>query len=373
MKKVLRSAKEYLQKCDLTLLAMALIISCVGLAAIYSAAYSYHRPKFLIVQGAAAALGVCAYFVVSLIDLDRFGDLWPAALVLNLLMLFSLRFLGEGGESTGNNSWIRFGPIGVQPAELGKIIFVFTFSRHIYSLRDRMDSLGSLAQLLAHALVTAGFVYLFSDDLGMCVVYIMITVIMLFASGLPMKLFAPLCLLGGASLVPLWRWFLKDYHKLRILVLFDPEVSARIAYNGIQSMIAVGGGGLFGYGFLKGPQTQYSVLPAKHTDFIFASIAEEEGFIGAMLVIVLLSVLVWRVFWSASQVHDRFSFMMCVGIGGMLMSQILINVGMCLGVMPVIGITLPLISYGGTSVVTTFAALGLVCGVKMRQRPERLL
>jgi rod shape determining protein RodA len=196
---------------------------------------------------------------------------------------------------------------------------------------------------------------------------------MLFASGLPMKLFTSLCLLGGASLVPLWRWFLKDYHKLRILVLFDPEVSARIAYNGIQSMIAVGGGGLFGYGFLKGPQTQYSVLPAKHTDFIFASIAEEEGFIGAMLVIALLSVLVWRVFWSASQVHDRFSFMMCVGIGGMLMSQILINVGMCLGVMPVIGITLPLISYGGTSVVTTFAALGLVCGVKMRQRPERLL
>jgi rod shape determining protein RodA len=119
MKNLLRSAKEYLKKCDLLLLGMAVVISCVGMVAIYSATYSYHRPKFLIVQGAAILIGVCAYFVVSLIDLDRFGDLWPAALVLNLLLLFSLKFLGEGSESTGNNSWIRFGPIGIQPAEIG--------------------------------------------------------------------------------------------------------------------------------------------------------------------------------------------------------------------------------------------------------------
>ena len=373
MKNLLRSAKEYLKKCDLLLLGMAVVISCVGMVAIYSATYSYHRPKFLIVQGAAILIGVCAYFVVSLIDLDRFGDLWPAALVLNLLLLFSLKFLGEGGESTGNNSWIRFGPIGIQPAEIGKIIFVFTFARHIHALRDKLDSPTALLQLLAHALITAGFVYLFSDDLGMCVIYMMITVVMLFASGLPMKFFLPLCALGGGALVPMWRWFLKDYHKLRILVLFDPDVSPRIAYNGIQSMVAVGGGGLFGYGFLKGPQTQYSVLPAKHTDFIFASISEEWGFIGSVAVLVMLASLVWRLFYNASQVHDRFSYLICVGIGGMLMSQIMINVGMCLGVMPVIGITLPFISYGGTSVVATFAALGLVCGVRMRQRPERLL
>lgn len=371
MKAFLLSVKAHFKKCDLALLSLAVLISAIGLIAIYSATYSYSRPKFLLVQAAAIFLGIIAFFVVSLIDLDRFGDLWPAAYVFNLLFLFSLYFLGESGD-TGNRSWIRFAGIGIQPAEIGKIIFIFTFARHIYALRDRLDNVTSLLQLLFHAISTAGFVYIFSNDLGMCVVYLMVFVIMLFASGVSMKFFIPVCAAGCACLVPLWMFVLKDYHKLRILVLFDPEVSPRIAYNGIQSMVAAGGGQMFGYGYLKGPQTQYSVLPSKHTDFIFSSWCEEWGFVGGIIVIALLTLLVWRIFYDASQADDRFSYLVCIGIGGMLMSQILINIGMCLGIMPVIGITLPFVSYGGTSVCTTFAALGVVCGLKMRKRPGRL-
>lgn len=376
MKAKLTALKNYLKKCDLVLLAIALVLSAIGVVAIYSATRYLPKVsnpnKLIIVQCGAIVIGVAAFFIASLIDLDRFGDLWPAAYVLNLVMLLSLKFLGEGGESTGNNSWIRFAGIGIQPAEIGKLIFIFTFARHIYVLRDRLDSLAALIQLSVHALVTIGFIYIFSGDMGMCVVYLIIFVFMLFASGIPMKLFIPFCLLGCGAAVPLWMFGLKTYHKDRILVLFNPDVNPKIAYNGLQSMIAVGAGQLFGCGYMKGSQTQYGILPAKHTDFIFASICEEWGFIGGVTVIAVLTLLVWRVLYNASQSYDRFSYLLCIGVGGMLMAQVLINVGMCLGIMPVIGITLPLTSYGGTSVVTTFAALGIISGIHSRQRPDRL-
>lgn len=374
MKAFFTSLKAFIGKCDLLLLAIAMSISAIGLTAIYSATSTMSKisqPKLMIVQTGAMILGILAFFIISLVDLDRFGDLWPVAFVLNLILLLSLRFLGESGD-TGNRSWIRFAGIGIQPAEIGKIIFIFTFARHIYTLRDNLNTPRALIQLILHAMTTAGFVYIFSGDLGMCLVYLMIFIIMLFASGLSMKYFLPLCGLGAASLYPLWHYVLADYHKLRIIVLFDPEASPKIAYNGIQSMIAVGGGEMFGYGYMNGPQTQYNILPSKHTDFIFSSICEEWGFVGGMVVIILLTILVWRILYDASQAYDRFSYLVCIGIGGMLMSQILINVGMCLGIMPVIGITLPFVSYGGTSMATTFMALGLVNGLKMRERPGRL-
>lgn len=372
MKSLFSAVGTYFKRCDLVLLSIAVVTSLMGLAAVYSATLSFDRSKFVIVQSAAILIGIAAFFIVGLIDLDRVGDLWPAAYILNLLLLLSLKFFGIGGETTGNNSWINLGVISVQPAEIGKIIFIFTFARHIYVLRDRLDYFSSVLQLIIHALSTAGFVYIFSDDLGMCIAYLMIFVIMLFASGISMKIFLPMCAAGAASLVPLWMFFLKSYHKLRIIVLFNPEASPKIAYNGIQSMIAAGGGKLFGYGFLKGPQTQYGILPSKHTDFIFSSICEEWGFIGGIVIIAMLTFLVWRMFYDASETYDRFSYLMCIGIGGMFMIQILINIGMSLGIMPVIGLTLPLVSYGGTSVATMYVALGIVSGFKMRKRPDRL-
>ena len=372
MKALFKATAAYIKKCDLMLLAIAVTASLMGLVAVYSATLSMGSDKYMIVQAAAIALGCIGFFIITLFDLDRFGDLWIWAYLFNLVFLFSLRFLGTGGETTGNNSWIRFGPIGIQPAEIGKLIFIFTFARHIYVLRDRINRPSSVLQLIFHALSTAGFVYIFSDDLGMCIIYLMIFIIMFFASCISMKWFLSLCAGGLASLAPLWMFVLKPYHKYRILVLFDPDINPDIAYHGIQSMIAVGGGKLFGYGYLQGPQTQYATLPEKHNDFIFSTICEEWGFIGGVAVILVLCLLVWRIYHDAFEAYDRFSYLVCIGIGGMFMSQILINIGMCLGIMPVIGITLPFFSYGGTSVVTCFGALGIVCGLKMRERPERL-
>lgn len=376
MTTLLSSLWDYIKKCDLGLLFIALLLSAVGLTAIYSAAQAMDGgSRFIMIQGLAIVIGLFAYFLVSAVDLEKFGDFWIWAYVFNLLFQLSLIFLGTAGE-TGNRSWIRLDklgiPLGIQPAEIGKLIFIFTLSRHIYILKDKLDSLIALGQLTAHTMVLVLVIYVISSDLGMCLAYLGIFVFMLFASGISMKIFLPLCVAGGAALVPIWMFFLKGYQKVRILVLFDPSVDPDIAFNGLRSMMTVGSGQLRGQGYLKGLMTQHNRLPSKHTDFIFSTIAEEWGFIGAMVVLLILTFLVWKIFFDAGKADNRFGYLMCIGIGAMFMVQILINVGMCLGIMPVIGLTLPFISYGGTSVMTMYAALGMVSGLQMRKRPDRL-
>lgn len=378
MKTHLRSLWEYIKKCDLGLLLIALLLSAIGLGAIYSASLTLEgSSRFIMIQGLAIAIGLFAYFFIAAIDLEKFGDFWIYAYLFNLLFQFSLLFLGTEGD-TGNRSWIRFEdlgipiPLGIQPAEIGKLIFIFTLSRHMYVLRDKLDSLFSLLQLGAHTVILVAVIYLISGDLGMCIAYLAIFVSMLFASGLSMKIFLPLCAAGCASLVPIWKFFLKGYQKTRILVLFDPSVDPDVALNGLRSMMTVGGGQMTGQGYLNGLMNQHNKLPSKHTDFIFSTICEEWGFIGAVVVLLILTFLVWKIFIDAGKADNRFGYLMCIGIGSMFMVQILINVGMCLGIMPVIGLTLPFISYGGTSVITMYAALGMVCGLQMRKRPDRL-
>ncbi|MBQ2691867.1 MAG: rod shape-determining protein RodA [Clostridia bacterium] len=377
IKSLLTSFGQYLKKCDLGLLAIAIACSVISLVAIRSATLSFGTNQFMIIQLLAVVLGIVAFFVVSAIDLDKFGDLWIYAYIFNILFQLSLYFLGSEGN-TGNRSWIRLEdlgipiPLGIQPGEIGKLIFIFTISRHFYILRDKLDRLASLLQLGFHMLSTVAAVYVISHDLGVALSYVLIFIIMLFASGMSMKIFLPLCAAGCASLVPIWKYFLKGYHKTRILVLFDPMIDYEKARHGIYSMTAVGGGQMFGYGYMQGTMTQYERLPSKHTDFIFSTICEEWGLVGGVVVILILSMLVWKIFHDAYGADNRFGYLMCVGISGMFMVQILINLGMCLGIMPVIGLTLPFISYGGTSVLTMYIALGMVCGLQMRKRPDRL-
>ena len=169
----------------------------------------------------------------------------------------------------------------------------------------------------------------------------------------------------------LWK-FLSENQRLRIEVVWNPEASERYAWHAKQSMRAVGNGQLMGKGFLNGTMVQKGAYPARHTDFIFSTCAEEFGFIGCVILVALLVALVVHIFVDAVRCSSREGSLVCVGVGAMLMWQILINVGMCLGVMPVIGLTLPLVSYGGTSVMTMMAAFGLVCGYVMRKKPNWL-
>ena len=364
--------KRYFRNADMFLLGAALLVCTIGLVLIYSATHSYQTSKFVIVQCGGILLGVIAFVVLSVFDLERLARFWPVIFVFNLLFQISLQFFGSGGEEVGNNSWINLGIINIQPGEIGKLLFIITFARHIYALKDRLNSPLSVGMLLMHAVLITSAVFYFSKDLGVAIMYIAIMFTMLFASGMSTLwvggLFAGVC--GAFPL--LWRFVFGDYQKLRILVVFEPEISEKYAYQAKQSMLAIGSGRLFGNGFLQGLQTQRSRIPAKHTDFIFAVCGEEFGFIGIVVLLTLLTVIIVRVFYNSTRTDDLFNRLLCVGVGSMIMVQVLINVGMCMGIMPVVGLTLPFVSYGGTSVLTMLASLGVVSGCLLRRKPSWL-
>lgn len=370
MGNVFKSIWQYIRNTDLYLLFLALISSSYGVILIYSATRGYDTNKFIVVQTGAILIGVIGFVIVSLIDFENIAPAWKWVFVLNVL--FQLALFAVGTAEGGNRSWIRFGPIGIQPAEVGKILFVFTFAQHITLLKDRINHWKNLFQLLIHLGIIAGVIVLSSDDFGMSLAYIFICFFMLFAAGLSLKWFAGGAVLGVASIPFIWNFVLKPYHKTRILVLFDPSINPDKVWQQSQSRIALGAGQMYGEGFMKGNQTQYNMLPAKHTDFIFSVAGEEWGFIGCLVIVGLLALLILRLFYVSFKANDTFSSLLCVGIGGMFMFQTFENIFMCLGIGPVMGLTLPFFSYGGSSIVTMYIAVGIAAGVRMREKPSWL-
>ncbi len=362
MGNLLSGLKGYLKRIDLPLLLTGLAAALYGLFIIYSAGSSLPSAsplKLIVVQGAALAIGLLGFIVITLVDIDRLQRLWLIVAVINILFQLSLFFIGVEGD-TGNRSWIRFGPIGIQPGELGKILFIFSFGCHLSALKDQINRPLSVLQILIHGGATILAMYIPSRDLGVAITYLLIMLTMMLCSPLS-PLWTAGFLVGSAALAPvLWNKFLSEGQKLRILVVFNPEVSPRYAYQGQQSLKALHNGGLLGMGYRKGALTQSIYLPARHTDFIFASCGEELGYIGCTLIILLLAVIIARIFMRAAKMTDMTGYLVAVGVGAMFLFQSVINIGMCLGVMPVIGLTLPFFSYGGSSIMTCIISLGLV-------------
>lgn len=369
---MLTSIHEYFKNIDKFLLFLTIACSAYGMILINSATATYGSESFLLVQGLAILIGLVAFIVISLIDVDHFAVAWKFLFIVNVLLQLSLFIFGTGAETTGHNSWIRFFGIGMQPGEIGKILFIFTFSMNVVVLRDRMNNIKYLFLLLLHAGSMIGLILITSGDLGMALAYIAITGIILFVGGLSYKWFLG-AIISALALIPiLWNFILKDYHKLRILVIFDPSLDPDTAYQGIQSQTAIGAGGLTGSGYMQGNLTQLNWLPAKHTDFIFSVGAEEFGFVGACLIVALLLMIILRIFYVCFKAPTFFSMLICAGVGGMLLFQVAQNILMCLGLTPVIGLTLPLFSYGGTSMVVMYLAIGIVAGIYMREKPKYL-
>ncbi|MFI3114744.1 MAG: FtsW/RodA/SpoVE family cell cycle protein [Clostridia bacterium] len=357
----------YFRKSDLISLLLALSCSIYGLFLINSATASFDSRNYIIIQACSVVVGLVAYIIVSLFDIDRFYFMWKPIFVINCALQCLLFFYGVGGDTTGNNSWIRFGSIGVQPAEIGKVLFIITFSTHTALLRERMNHIKYLTPLLLHAGIMCGLILITSSDMGMAIVYGMVTITILYVAGLSMKWFYA-AIIAILAVVPIvWNFVLGGYQKMRILVIFDPSLDPDTAYQGLQSQMAIGSGGISGTGYMQGTLTQFGWLPAKHTDFIFSSAAEELGFIGAVAIIVLLLLLIIRIFFVCLIAPTDIGSLICAGVGGMLLYQSIQNILMCLVLAPVIGLTLPFFSYGGTSTVTMYFALGLVSGIKRRE------
>ena len=302
-------------------------------------------------------------------DYEQFGNIVKYIYLFSVAILILVLIFGTSGD-WGAKSWIRFGSIGLQPAELAKVCFILTFSYHLSMVEDKVNDIKVLLGLLLHIAVLVGLIML-EPDLGSALVFMFMFACMLFIAKLSYKYIIPVIALVGISLPLIYNFVLDEYQKLRIDVFFDPNIDPlRSGYNVIQSKIAVGSGQLWGKGFMQGTQNQMSILPTKSTDFIFSVFSEEFGFVGAAILVILLFLLIMRCFKAAKKCENSYGSFICVGVGAMFLFHVFENVGMCIGLMPVTGIPLPFISYGGTSLVTNMLAIGLVMSVTYHNKPR---
>ena len=362
-----QNLKKLISSADRMLLVLPVILSIFGIVMIASATKSYEGGlKFIIVQSGAFVIGLVMMLTFLSFDFERFKEkpvLWYFLSIC--LLIFVLLF---GTEESGTKGWIRFAGIGIQPSEFVKIGFAITFARHLESSGDSINRPLPLVGLLVHAGILIGLVLL-QPDYGTAMVYIFMFICMIFAAGIKYRIL--LSFAGAfAVFVPLaWFFILKPYQQDRILSFLSPESDpAGAGYQVMQSKIAIGSGEFSGNGLFSGTQTQLGLLPAKHTDFIFGVIGEELGFIGCFIVIAVLLIIVIKCFITGMNARTDFGKFLCIGIGAMLLFQMFENIGMCIGVMPVTGIPLPFLSYGGSSMVTSMTALGFVLSVSARQK-----
>ena len=372
MRQFLSEFKSFLRKGDLVLLGLCLAITTFGVVMISSTNNYRGSLRYVIIQIAAASIGVLLYMIISSIDVDFFSEHRLLMAGFNVFLLLMLVPFGTDLD-TGNRSWLDFPflPIDIQPAEICKITYVLIMASVMKSHQSRISSLRSVLHMVFHLGLLVGLNMVISRDAGVSLIFVFIFVGMAFAGGVSL-LWYLLAFGGIAAAWPiLWNNFMDEHQKKRILVLINPEYDAEgidARFHTVRSLRSLTGGLWTGQGLYQGNRTSNGELFAQHTDYIFSAIGEELGFIGCVSVLLMLFLIVFRCIQVGTRSQDYMRRMVCFGAASALMFQIIINVGMCIGVAPVIGLTLPFISYGGSSILTLYAMLGLVSGV--HARPE---
>ncbi len=375
MRRFLQELQDFTKKGDMVLLILCLVTSgfgCIAIASATSAAkFGDSNARYIIIQLAAIALGVLMYAVMSSVDIDSLAERRNLLVGFNVILLLMLLPFGTD-NNTGNRSWLDFPllPVNIQPAEICKITYVIIMASVMNAHQNHISSIPSVMHMVFHLLLLVGVNMARSDEAGVSLIYVFVFIGMTFAGGVNLGWFALAIGLIALAWPILWN-YMGEYQQERILVLIDPTYDAEgigARYHYKINLLSLTGGGLTGQGLFNGNRTQGGNLFAQHTDYIFSSIGEELGFMGCLLVMGLEFAIVARCIWVGVRAQDYIRRLVCFGAASALFFQVMINVGMCIGLMPVIGLTLPLISYGGSSVVTIFAMLGLVSGVHARPR-----
>ena len=364
---------RFFKKADILLLALCLAASVFGVVMV-SSATAHMGSRFVYIQLLAIALGVGLYVLLSRVDIEILVGHSELLVLFNVLFISTLFFWGVEGQ-TGNRSWLHFSwlPFNIQPAEICKITFILVSAKIMRRHENHISTPRSVIPLILHLLLTVGIILVASKDAGVALIYVFLFLLMCFAGGINKYWF-----IGGVGAVLvaapiLWTWFLRPDQKNRILALFDPSIDASgqgVLWQTNLSLRAIQGGGLTGQGLYNGEVVQAAINPQQHNDFIFSAIAEELGVIGCVAALLLLAAIICRCIYVGIKSQSYMARLICVGIAGMLFFQTVINVGMCLGILPVVGLALPFLSYGGSSIVSTFFAMGLVSGIHMRPAPD---
>ena len=361
MKQVKRSFTDRLFSFDPFLLACTLGLSLISILALFGGKEEFGTHA-LFMQTAMTVLGVGAVIFLSSIDYEKIVETYsvPAYLASVALLALTLIF----GFSIGSNrSWIEipFTGFSIQPSEFVKAVYIMTFAKHLSMVKDSINKPKTLLALAAHAGVIIGLVLL-SGDLGVALVYMGITAVMLFCAGLDLRYFLAVILLVAFAFPFVWT-FLETYQQQRILIGFNPDLDpSGYGKQPILGRKAIINGGFFGKGLFGGHY--YNSLPVAESDFMFATLAEKFGFVGGFLTIALLFLMVVRILMIARGARKDYGKLICVGVAAMIVLQSFINLGMCLVLLPVIGVTLPFVSAGGSSVLATYIVVGMVHSVR---------
>jgi rod shape determining protein RodA len=350
---------------DWPLLFIVLIICAVGVLQIYSATIdtSFHSAWWK--QILYVVCGLFLMWLALSVDYHSLTHWVPAMYIASVVALLGTVLMGSA--IFGSKRWIPVPGLGMrlQISEFVKLVIILLVARYLTDLKR--DELEIREMLILSGLVAVPvFLVLAQPDLGTSLTYLAVLVVGAFLAGLRWKYVAAIAVVAVLVLPVGWH-FLKDYQKARLVSFMDPERDPQgTGYQLIQSQIAVGAGGMFGKGVTKGTQTQLRFLPVPHTDFIFSAFAEEWGFAGVATVLSLYFVMIMRIVQNAQTAPDRSGMYICMGVAGLLLFHVLVNVGMVVGRMPVTGIPLPFMSAGGSSVWSNFLALGLVNNVRLR-------
>jgi len=363
---------KLIRNLDFTLLCAVGLILVMSFFVLHSATQTAsvkHNTNYVLKQMVWTALGLCAFFTVLIIDYSKLAKYSGYIYALNILLLLAVLVFGK--EAKGAQAWIPIGSYRFQPAEVVKALLILGLAQFLTPRIGKLNTYRDMLPVFIYVGIPLALIML-QPDLGTGLVYVAIMFGMLLAAGAsPLRLF--LLVAGGIAAVALaiyghytWGWWLplKEYQLMRLVVFVNPMIDPRNwGWNVIQSKIAVGSGGLFGMGWGAGSQTKGDFLPEQWTDFIFSVLAEEFGFVGASTLLLLFFIMIYRGIQIAKQAKDPYGSLIAIGVISMFVFHVLQNIGMAIGIMPITGIPLPFVSYGGSALLANMIALGLLMNV----------
>lgn len=378
MKKYFSIAKQFVEETNKLLLFLITAASIFGILMVHSATRwhledgeSIHRDAVVMII--AAIVGIIIALVISAIDYEVVTKLWPIiGVVCVLLMVVTLVFGVAPIERPDSKCWLKFGSVYFQTSELVKIGFVVTFSMHLELIKDKINDFKALVPLAIHAVLPIGLVVL-TGDMGSALVFIFITIAMLYFAGLHIGFFAAGGILAVAVSPLVWMFVFSEYQRTRFLALFRPEEFVDESYQQLKGLNALGSGGFFGQGLFKGTYTQNGVVPVQENDMIFTAVGEETGFFGCLIALGLLFFICFEMIRIGKNTREFSTQLICYGIASIIAAQVLINIGMVLMLLPVIGITLPFFSAGGSSTLCLYLGVGLVFSIYRFNRSRRVV
>ena len=366
MEAFMKRIKKFFIKTDKILWLLTIAATVYSLMLINSMQRSTEY-NYLTSQVLAIIVGFAAIIILTLIDYDRILGIWWLLGGLSLILLVLVFFIGVNVAGTDDTAWIFLpGGVSFQPSELVKVFFIVTLTKHMQLLRDsdRLHTLFGVITLVVHMAVPVAMIHMQGDD-GTVLVFLFVFLLMAFIGGVQLRYFLIMLLLLAAGIPILWNYILNDEHKNRMSAIFDIDGNALTNYGWqqYQGKVSVASGGLSGTGLGSGARVASGIVPEQENDFILTVAGEELGFIGCLLLLTILLLIMVKVMINALSARDYAGRMLCVGVFAMIASQTVINVGMVLGLLPVIGITLPFFSSGGSSMLSMLLSMGLVHSV----------